>query len=99
MTTVITILKPNTAYTHSAQPICNINVDNCKKEDMFALADFLESKQDLRISHATWDYSYSNGDIRLKAKSYSSPDGLTTIVNEYLNQWRKDYDETTNKAC
>lgn len=96
MTIIATIIKPNTAYTQSVQPICSIIADNCKKEDMFALADFLETKIDLRVSHATWDYSYSNGDIRVLPKSYASPDGLVTIVNEYLNQWRKDHDNTSD---
>lgn len=96
MTIVVTIIKPNTAYAKSVSPICNINTDNCKKEDMFTLADFLETKQDLRISHATWNYTYCFGDIRVASKTYATADGLTTIVNEYLNEWRNNHDNTTN---
>lgn len=92
----IHIIGPAQAYQSYVSPVCSIQIEQCCKEAVLSLADYLATNSDLKLIYAQWNFERSYGEVRLSTRQYASKDGLITIVTEYVNKWTQAYDSITN---
>lgn len=89
MITYPIISQPKEEFRHFISPICTINCSECTRAEAFNLSDFLASKNELKVDYVLWRYNDHWGDINVTAKGYQTKEGLLTLINLYLEEYKE----------